>query len=1068
MVSPSPYSAKSIVATLLLLLNVALTSPAFAQHPIVNLNRLTTTRGLTSNQYTHYTFHDSEGFVWISSVAGLNRFDGYRVRQYKARPDDSLALMSDFASQSQIYEDDGGDLWFGNKSCLARYVRSQDNFRRYRFTLPDGKTADEFYFWAYLDAADQEIYASANRQLFVMSIEDPTQKTWVDSIFVGIKDRMFPLDDARNVLFRQRENCTILERRVYDRHQLVSIDTVALPGATTVGDTWLVDENSALIGTGRGLYLLDLESLRLTALPNDYDGRRVDDITHLAPLKDKQWLIHTEDGELFTYNLHQRRVVDRKWRRKDGSGEPIGGQTVTMTVDRAENFWLCTAGQGVRFASLTKPKFDAHFLNQPSERKNFRALAAAGDGTIYGLLPAEVVRISGRDTTFIPLPIGESYLDDAMEIFVDSRSRVWVGTLSDLLLLEPGESAFRLVDFLPAGSPVARPGYTFVTETPGGDLLIGPNQAGLFIIDGDLTNSAWITPGLKRTAIMAFGRNNEFVHVDFDDALTFGTYRNGKIVRDSVIGDFSFAPSVCYDEGAGVFRIGSSSGLYRAWREDGQWNCVIDGHLGDVSVQAIAVDGEDRVWLATPGGLLRYQEGNGITNRYGVADGLASSDFTFGCGLPLRDGRIILGGGNGLTAFDPTTIKPTVALPRPTITGIAINDDPELAFEYCRKDVRNATLVEVLRLPYALNTLDFQFSAMEYSDPGACRFQYQLLGAENDAVRPVTADPKVSFTNLAEGSYELRLWAWNSDGVKSEQPRTLAITILPPWYRTWWAYALYALALITAALAFQNNRLRSIRKMEREQLRAATAEARAAEAEVVVKKEQLRAATAEAHAAETETSVLRLQMNPHFIFNSLNAVNAFILKGEKMAAHEYLHKFADLIREILNRSAQPFIRLEDATELLEDYMDAERMRVGPNLRYEIDIDPDIDAFSTYIPTMILQPFVENAIWHGIASRPEGGLITLRFRLNEAETQLIAEVEDDGRGRGSAKVGASTKRHASKALGITQRRLDLLNNAPPLSPAPATPPPKAALEIHDLLHPDGSPRGTLVRVYLPLN
>jgi LytS/YehU family sensor histidine kinase len=225
-------------------------------------------------------------------------------------------------------------------------------------------------------------------------------------------------------------------------------------------------------------------------------------------------------------------------------------------------------------------------------------------------------------------------------------------------------------------------------------------------------------------------------------------------------------------------------------------------------------------------------------------------------------------------------------------------------------------------------------------------------------------------------------------------------------------------------------------------------------------------------------------MNPHFIFNSLNAVNAFLWKGNKLEANEYLARFALLMRETLNRSTQTLSRLEDTIHSLENYLGTEQMRLGDRMSYKFEVDDTLDTFSVYFPTMMLQPFVETAIWHGISGLEGEGLITIRFRPDRGRGVLVAEVEDNGRGRQQA--AKRNTGHASKSLSITQRRLDLLNmalnTASKTSDAPARRRPEkdeddpaievsfhpvAEMKIIDLLQTDGSAGGTLVRLTLPL-
>lgn len=210
--------------------------------------------------------------------------------------------------------------------------------------------------------------------------------------------------------------------------------------------------------------------------------------------------------------------------------------------------------------------------------------------------------------------------------------------------------------------------------------------------------------------------------------------------------------------------------------------------------------------------------------------------------------------------------------------------------------------------------------------------------------------------------------------------------------------------------------------------------------------------------AETETAVLRLQMNPHFIFNSMNSINSYILKKDVNTASDYLNRFARLMRMILKFAAKPLIAVSDEIELLELYLETEAMRFEKKFSYDFELKNDLDPDEFMIPTMILQPFVENAIWHGISGMQNGeGLIKICFwQENES---LFASVADNGIGRAASReISQKAKTHESKALSITEHRLQLLEKKNGM---------EASFEVHDLLDPDQNPAGTKIVLQVPL-
>jgi len=177
--------------------------------------------------------------------------------------------------------------------------------------------------------------------------------------------------------------------------------------------------------------------------------------------------------------------------------------------------------------------------------------------------------------------------------------------------------------------------------------------------------------------------------------------------------------------------------------------------------------------------------------------------------------------------------------------------------------------------------------------------------------------------------------------------------------------------------------------------------------------------------AELELQSLRAQLNPHFMFNSLNAIQELILKEDNDNSHLYLSRFAELLRMLLDNADQAFVSLRKEISLLELYLSLENLRI-PDLKYSIEVDPSIDANKMTIPNMMLQPYIENAIWHGLS--PKKGKRNLNIRIVRKEDMIVCEVEDNGVGRKMAAELKSLyrKEHRSKGMELLSKRFSLLS------------------------------------------
>ena len=188
--------------------------------------------------------------------------------------------------------------------------------------------------------------------------------------------------------------------------------------------------------------------------------------------------------------------------------------------------------------------------------------------------------------------------------------------------------------------------------------------------------------------------------------------------------------------------------------------------------------------------------------------------------------------------------------------------------------------------------------------------------------------------------------------------------------------------------------------------------------------EKKHAAEFRTQVSETELKALRAQMNSHFIFNSLNSISNYIAKNESGVATEYLNKFAKIMRMILENSEKKTIPLSEELKALELYMQLESKRLDDKFAYSIKVADDIDTENTLMPPMILQPFVENSIWHGIANKEGKG--NIRIDISRSGQMLQCIIDDDGLGRKKVEAPANTKDHLSLGMKITKARIEIMN------------------------------------------
>jgi LytS/YehU family sensor histidine kinase len=174
-----------------------------------------------------------------------------------------------------------------------------------------------------------------------------------------------------------------------------------------------------------------------------------------------------------------------------------------------------------------------------------------------------------------------------------------------------------------------------------------------------------------------------------------------------------------------------------------------------------------------------------------------------------------------------------------------------------------------------------------------------------------------------------------------------------------------------------------------------------------------------------QLSALQAQMNPHFIFNAINSIQQFILTNESEAAYRYLTRFSQLVRKVMNQSSKSTHSLSQEMEIIDIYVQLEQLRFQNRFDYIVNVDPDLALNEIEVPTLLLQPYVENAIWHGLMPLPTEQKGLIRLSIVQKDLNIVITISDNGIGRQAAKAH-KREGHESKGMGLNQKRIDLQN------------------------------------------
>lgn len=332
------------------------------------------------------------------------------------------------------------------------------------------------------------------------------------------------------------------------------------------------------------------------------------------------------------------------------------------------------------------------------------------------------------------------------------------------------------------------------------------------------------------------------------------------------------------------------------------------------------------------------------------------------------------------------------------------------------------------QLPADFQRLKIHFTSACFKSRGDFTYQFRLKGFDKTWRTTSAVSPFTVYTSLPAGNYVFEVVAVNEDGVKSAFPSRFKLTVNAHYWERWWFYLLIVLLTIGLVSFIFLNRLRIIKR----------------------RANLLQQLTA------SQLTALKAQMNPHFMFNALNSIQSLVVQQDIKNTNKYLSKFSSLMRKVLDASSLESTGLQEEVEILNLYLELEQLRFGDDFQFAISIDPILEQQALSLPPMVIQPYVENAIKHGLLHKKGPKSLQLRFYLKEAA--LICEVQDNGIGRKrSSEIQAKrAENHESFSSKANETRLKLLNNDQ-----------SVGVQILDKYSTDQQPLGTKVTLTIKI-
>ncbi|MGD1846379.1 MAG: two-component regulator propeller domain-containing protein, partial [Salibacteraceae bacterium] len=459
--------------------------------------------------------------------------------------------------------------------------------------------------------------------------------------------------------------------------------------------------------------------------------------------------------------------------------------------------------------------------------------------------------------------------------------------------------------------------------------------------------------------------------------------------------------------GKGVFQYHRGDSTFR-------WITEKDGLVSN-TCSAITLDPNGRLWIGTNQGISVFQPsttGWSLVKTIGRFDGFKAHKVN--C-LKVYRGRMWIGTDVGLWSLPFEGLAKNKFVPKVLIT------QKDILSREGKRTWGNRELTH-----WEIN-LRFSFAAPLYRNGGEIAYRCVLQPTDSIYRYSNSSDPSVQFNSLLPGAYTVAVQAQNSDGHWGPAT-TYDFVIRPPYWATWWFRSLLVMVAIALIGGFIVYRYRIQMLKTQWQLQV----------------------------YESEQKALFAQINPHFIYNALHSAQYYLTSNQGIKAGDHLARFAKLMRGILENSKASFFSIEKELELLELYISLEQERFDGAFEYRIEIDAEVDQL-TEIPSMILQPLVENALWHGILNRKDKqGMLTVSF-LPEKNGVKIS-IRDNGIGRKAVqKMQANQNRvHESSGLELIHNRLNILSKYKSR---------KFNLAFVDHEDETGNPTGTEAQIFL---
>lgn len=941
---------------------------------------------------------DKSGFIWLAADKGLFRYDGKQFNSYNLTIKRGLSVFG-------LQEDEKGRIWCNNISGQFFYIENNqlhlfiDLKDDLKGQLPEFIIRNEF------------LYVFYEKGIFEIDLQTKHKRVvdnnnsfsffgapflFQNEIYFAVANHVKKIDQHKSLeVFQFHPSLLLLKNSTFWNVK-----------KTLFFNSWFENKQHFYVQLNNGFKEINVP-------------KKIQEATIIRAIVKEETIWFCTNKGLFVCNWNGTKLNLLFHYLKEN--------TISKLIqDKNNNYWVSTIGNGI----IVLPNIGIQKIETNNPKESIKAILSIPGAILYGNTKGEIGIWNTASLSLQKFQLPSSseitqmvYDTTTQTVFISQKEASYFWDLNSALLY-PSDS-------FTASKGICYDGDKNLLNASFDRASIAVNPFGIFQkhkqilrykipkVAGKKINISNILLRQKRAYTCFYDKNSAIKYIGFvDELIQLDSNNKPSPIR------YNKQPLFCNDIQKtknniiwiatftnGVFGIKNGKICYHLKHSNG---------LFSNQIRKLKSDGE-LLWIVNDGGIQAF---NTTTYKYQnitEVDGFVNYNIV---AITTLNNKLYLASNDGIYILDKRNCFKTIPKPEIYFTGFSIQEN-------------TIPLEKKYNLSYQSNDIKITFNTNGYKSKENIRYQYRLKGYNEKWLQLDKGIDFVRYSSLPSGNFIFEVKAYNHHGSFSK-PIALFISIKSPFWQTWWFYILLLGIISIGIWLFFKKRLQRV-EMEKQK---------------EIEKMQL-----DKELISSQLENLRSQMNPHFIFNALNSIQEYILTNEKANASVFLVKFSRLIRMYLEHSRENEITIEEEIQALTMYLELEKDRFEDALEYQIEIDPNLAISKLKIPSLFVQPYVENALKHGLLHKKTNRKLKVLFMLNQEINAIECSIEDNGIGRLEAEKIKQQRQHLHRsfATSANQKRVELINKIRPK---------KTVVTVNDLYDSSKNAIGTLVKITIP--